>query len=1406
MERAGLLSGFALSVKLNRLNLLKNELRNTTLVSEQIQFACAADQHRLRRVLERIRRMPESDPRRAMDLARFETSQAQSIERRRAREAIKLSFEYDAELPITAHRESLIQLIRDRQVIVVCGETGSGKSTQLPKICLEAGFGRSAMIGHTQPRRLAARSIAARLRDEITSGNASDQTIGFKIRFTDATSPTTLVKLMTDGVLVAELARDRFLDAYEVLIVDEAHERSLNIDLLLAYLHRLLPKRPELRLIITSATIDAEKFSAHFSDALGPAPIVTISGRTYDVEIRYLGAENSKSHASKHPYLTNETNAHQNNFVEDIAYLNDDDRLLQAIDQLLSEMRGDILCFFPSERDIRWAHKILKGHLTTQGMGNRVELLPLYSRLTEAEQQRVFAPHKERRIILSTNVAESSLTVPGIYSVVDTGTARISRYAPRSKVQRLPIEPISQASANQRAGRCGRLAPGICIRLYDESDFLSRAAYTTPEIRRTDLAAAILQTELLNIGPLEALPLLDPPRPEMIRDGMSTLHEIGAVDEKEQLTEIGRKLGRWPVGPRVGRMMIEADKNGCLADVLIIAAALEAQDVRLRPPEKQGEADAAHEKFNDSQSDFISFLKLWDFYHRLKEELGRSRLEKACRENYLSLPRMREWSDMHRQLLQLTQDVGLRAGSRKLPSDSADFGTDQNRSINRIQRNSQNSPSDSQHNEFSLGYAAVHQSLLAGLLSGIAFLDDAKKYKGVGGIELLLWPGSGLRLKKPRWIVAAEIVETHQRYARTVASIDSDWIESISGHLLKRHHESPHFSRKAGGAMIYERATLFGLPVVPKRAVPLAPIDPGQARRILIDSGLVEQQLVTRAAFYQHNVRLLDEVQAWAAKTRRRDLIVDAFFLQQFYESRLPAHIVDRVSLEKADREKNEFRLTWDELVASFDRTAASHSFPESLTIGPTNLQLEYRFTPGTEDDGVTIRVPESAVGNLSEDRLGWLVPGLLEEKITNLIKALPKRLRRNLVPAPTMAAKAKAPLLALQAKQAPFWPSLCSVLSQFSGEKIRMEDFELERLESHLKIRLEIVDETGEVKQATRELEPSSRSRPASQAVTQSLAMSDHPEWYRDQMTTFQVDAIPRSIIVQQQGLRLERFVGLVDHGQFVRPELFETSVHAEVAMFGGLLRLFSLADHRELQSQVTHLPQFRDIQLWLSERFTGDRIRSELEGLLAKLAFLDIDTGELHASGIWSRQEFEDRRVDRVRRISMAAAEVGKWLPKFAQSYHSLRLAMPVKAPAWTTSLGDIQAQLDEFFKPRFMIYTPWPWLKEFPRYFQAIQHRIGRLKTAGIAQDEEQIKKLAVYEKDLKKRMESSGPFSSRIQLDNSREECWPIAKLAEYRWMIEEYRVSLFAQQLGTRFSISPKKLDKLREECDPLPTF
>jgi ATP-dependent helicase HrpA len=1326
-----------------------------------------------------MERMASDHPRRIADEARLRATLIQSIDRRLQRESIELKFGYDPELPITSHREEIFALLQKRQTLVVCGETGSGKSTQLPKICLEAGFGRRGMIGHTQPRRIAARSIAARLKEEMSESPTTLPIVGFKIRFNDATAPTTMVKLMTDGVLLAELARDRFLDSYEVIIIDEAHERSLNIDLLMAHLFRLRAKRPNLKIIITSATIDAERFAEYFADEQGHAPIIQVSGRTYPVEVRYLG---------------NEAMPGRN-----------EDRLQAAVESLLQESRGDILAFFPTERDIRAAHKTIQGGLNARGLGNRIEILPLYSRLSDAEQQKIFQPHKQRRIVLATNVAESSLTVPGIYSVIDTGTARIGRYAPRSKVQRLPVEPISQASANQRAGRCGRIGPGICIRLYDEADYAGRSPFTTPEIRRTDLASAILHTEMLKLGSLNDLHFIDPPRPEMIRDGIATLHEIGAMNDAGEITSIGRRLGRWPVGPRIGRMMIEAYQRDCLADVLIVASALEAQDVRLRPVEHQAAADSAHQKFIDPRSDFLSYLRLWDFYHRLKSELGRSRLERACRENFLSLPRIHEWIDLHRQLRSLVEESGWSVGPRRMET-----------SIEPIQ----------EIDSLPKGYDDLHQSMLVGLLSGIAYLDDQKRYKGVGGIELQLWPGSGVKQRKPKWIVASEIVETHQRYARNIAMIEQDWIEEAALHLLKRQHESPHFSRKAGAALIYEKASLFGLPIVARRPVPLAPIDPSAARRLLIDEGLVEKHLQTRAGFVQYNAKMLDEVQAWASKTRRRDLVVDPYFLQQHYDRTLPEEVVDRATLEKFDRSLTTPRTThpvhlqWDQLVASFDREQAQQNFPEQLTLGPTELPIEYRFAPGAEEDGLTVRVPDRVAVGLSDDKLAWLVPGLLEEKVAQLIKTLPKSLRRNLVPAPAIAAKAMPMLTELRDKSSPFWPSLCQVLSKLGGEPVRREDFDTNKLETHLNIRVEVTNDKGEVVKASRELSSLKQSMPM---VRREMVKADEstklPPWFSEKWTDFRIDLLPAKLEVEQGGLRVERFVGLVDAGEYAKPELFDFIEHAEEAMKSGLVRLFVLADNRELRSQLQHLPGMSDASMKLSDRLTANDLRDGLRDLMARVAFLESNDS---VSILRSKVEYESRRVDRIKRLSLAAAAMGTWLPRLTKSYHEMRLALPKPGAAWKANLEDVLRQLTRLFEPGFLRSTPWSSLSEYPRYLDAIKHRCSRWNAGGLAADSTKTSELVELQKDFEKRLSSEMQLAwfepctqpndwSKLRAqkpspptllpeDGATGESFkqPLGRLREYRWLMEEYRVSLFAQQLGTRVPISAKRLEKLRE--------
>ncbi|MBM4091762.1 MAG: ATP-dependent RNA helicase HrpA, partial [Planctomycetes bacterium] len=771
-------------------------------IERLIHLAMAPDRFRLRGRLRSLKQLASEGKPIERQLRQLSEHVDRSVTERRVRERGLPTIAYESSLPIHAKRAEIADAIRQHPAVIVCGETGSGKSTQIPKICLEMGRGVDGMIGHTQPRRLAARSIAARLAEELHV--PLGQQVGYKIRFTDRTRPETYVKLMTDGMLLAETTSDRFLNQYDTIILDEAHERSLNIDFLLGYVKRLLAKRAELRCIITSATIDAERFSAFFSDLGCRAPVIEVSGRCYPVEVRYQVAEESEEEPDASAQVA------------------------AAVHSLLAEQDGDILVFLPTERDIRETATVLGGQ--TRHRNGRIEVLPLYARLPSSEQNRVFADHRQQRVVLATNVAESSLTVPGIRAVVDTGTARISRYSPRSQVQRLPIEAVSQASADQRKGRCGRVGPGICIRLYSEEDYLARDKYTTPEIRRTNLASVILQTMALRLGPIEEFPFLDPPRPEAIRDGYRTLFELQAIDGQHALTELGHQLSRLPVDPRVGRMILAAHDYQCLDEVLIIAAGLEVHDPRERPAEKASAADECHAQFADPSSDFLSILKLWDFYHHLKSSLSRNQLRKACRQNFLSTNRLREWADIYRQLRQLVADAGWSLPARRNDYDS------------------------------------IHQALLTGLLSGVALRADAYSYTGGSGTTLHIWPGSSLFSSRPNWLVAAELVETTRRYCRVVARINPEWIERIAAHLLKRTYSEPHWNGRSGQAMTYERVSLFGLPVVPRRRVPLGPIDAETARQLFIQHALVEGDLPGPFPFLAHNRQVLKDIEQLAAK------------------------------------------------------------------------------------------------------------------------------------------------------------------------------------------------------------------------------------------------------------------------------------------------------------------------------------------------------------------------------------------------------------------------------------------------------------------------------------------------------------------------------------------------------------
>jgi ATP-dependent helicase HrpA len=1290
-------------------------------LAARLPHALGADRHRLRqrlRGLQRARRQQQACDRQYERLVR-DIERSCALREQRATGVPRVTF--DPALPITEKLGEIRAALQTHPVVIVCGETGSGKSTQLPKLCLELGRGIDGRIGHTQPRRIAARAIAARLAEELGSPLGRD--VGFKIRFTDTTQPATYIKLMTDGILLAETQHDRFLEQYDTLIVDEAHERSLNIDFLVGYLKRLLTKRRDLKLIITSATIDANRFAAHFAAAPDgpPAPVINVSGRTYPIEVRY------------HPLVPPEDGA-------------DEPDLLQAIGDAAAELvitgPGDILVFLPTEREILEAAKVLRGrHLADAGL--RAEILPLYARLSVQEQNKIFQPHSQRRIVLATNVAESSLTVPGIRFVIDTGTARISRYSPRRKVQRLPIEPISQASADQRAGRCGRVGPGICVRLYSEAEHLVRERFTTPEIRRASLAAVILQAEALQLGVLEEFPFLDPPKGDAIRDGYQTLYELGALDDEGGLTEIGQRLARLPVDPRIGRMILAADQERCLQEVLIIAAALEVQDPRDRPADKQPAADACHSQFQDESSDFLSYLKLWDFYHALREKLSKNQLQKACRQNFLSPTRMREWLDIHRQLCQLAEEAGLRHKPRR--------------------------------ND----YGAIHRALLRGLLSNVARRSETYEYTGAGGNKFHLWPGSGVFAQKPAWIMAAELVETTRNYARTVARIEPRWIEDVAGHLLERSYSDAHWSRRAASAMAYERAELAGLAVVHRRRVRYSQIAPLVSRELFLRHGLVEGQFNTGAAFLSHNQKLLKEIESLAAKTRRTDLFVSAQTRFDFYDARVPAHVCDGNSFErwrgKAERKAPRLLfMTRAELVPEETATAESQEkYPEGVQVGERELPLHYHFAPGTDDDGITVVVPQSAVEQLSPGRLGWLVPGMLEEKVVALIRTLPKASRRLLVPAPDTARRAVAEL---QFGEGSFADAVAQALTRVSGEPIAAHEFQWDRLPPHLQMNVHIVDDRGQVIVSGRDLEQLRRELHSRTAAA--FAASDQRQWQRDDLVAWDFGDLPAEVRWERSGLVVTGYPTLVDQGASVSLRLAPSAVQAAAQTRRGIRRLCCLAERDELRAQVAWLPNLDKLELLAAPLCSARSLEQQLSELLADRAFLDTDELPRTADAF---RRFLDRGREQ---IGLAVQDVTRLVLPLLEAQQAARLAVErLPAGRWPEVTQDLRGQLANLTPSGFLSRTPWQWLQHFPRYFHAIELRVDKLLHGAQLRNQQHTAQVANYWR----------AYLQRAEEEQAQGICDP--ELEQFRWMLEELRVSLFAQELGTSLPISTKRLQQ-----------
>jgi ATP-dependent helicase HrpA len=1294
-------------------------------VHHLIAQAMRGDQFHFRRQLRTLREAAKQNRPHDRNLTRLATEVQESVDRRAKRAASIPTIPFDDDLPVSQRRDELRQALLEHQVLVVCGETGSGKSTQLPKICLEAGRGIDGVIGHTQPRRIAARSIATRISQEL---RGSAGLVGSKVRFNDETGPQTLIKLMTDGILLAETQRDRFLNQYDTLIIDEAHERSLNIDFLLGYLKQLLPRRPDLKVIITSATIDAERFAEHFATNRGPAPILTVSGRTYPVEVRWRPPAN-----------------------EDDDEPDWDRAIAQAIDEVSAIDNGDVLVFLPTERDIHDLAKVLRGRdFPGDRAGRKTEILPLYARLPTSEQNRVFAPHPHRRIVLATNVAESSLTVPGIRYVIDPGTARISRYSARSKFQRLPIEPIAQSSADQRKGRCGRVGPGICVRLYSEQDYLSRERFTPPEVQRTSLASVILQLKTLNFGEIEEFPFMDPPRPEAIRDGIKTLFELGALDEANQLTPLGRRLGRLPVDPRVGRIILAGDDEGCLSDILIIAAVLELQDPRERPLDKQQVADECHAQFAVEDSDFLGFLKLWDFFDELRHKLSRSALRKACHQNFLSYNRIQEWLDVHRQLLELCAELGLKPQQRR---------------------------NDSQ---------AIHRALLTGLLSNVALKGEGQEYQVGGGAKVVLWPGSALRPRPPKWVVAAEQIETTRRYLRVAGKIDPGWIERLAAHLIKRSYGEPTWNPQRACVTAPEKVSLWGLAVMQRASVNFGPIDPVQSRTLFIRHALVRGEYQTPGKFRQRNQKLLDDLKQLEKKIRHAHFTVDEQVLEAFFDTRIPPHVFDGARFEKwrqvAERDQPDLLcFQQSDLLGDDSPQVTAANYPDQLSLQGSPLPLDYRFDPGHAADGVTLTVPMHLLNQIDRRRVDWLIPGLLEERVLGLIKGLPKELRRLLVPANDTAK--------LVAQAMPFGTGdLCAVLArdleQIAGQPVDPALLKIDNLPEHLRLNIRVIDSEGKTIAEGRDLIHLQQKLGVQVARSFQQVSQADPRWNRTGITKWDFGELPLETAVLQGGLQVRGFPAVVAEGEGVALRLLDSAERAAAASRQGLRRLFVLANQRELKNQVSHLPVLEQkLPLGTTIQQAG-RLKSELIELLADRAlYRDEPPGRLPRPT--NEAQWRELSAAGTRRIGLATQDLcelmGPLLATRAQAKQAIdRLGV---MPTVQYAVRDAKDQLAQLTPDGYLVSTPWTWLQQYPRYLQSLAIRLQKLQAGGLARDQKGYERVQPFVLAYEQRLAA---LATRGISD---------PQLEHFRWMLEEFRVSVFTQELRTALPVSEKRLEE-----------
>ncbi len=1221
--------------------------------------------------------------------------------------------QFPDDLPISLRRDDIADAIKNNQVVVIAGETGSGKTTQIPKICLALGRGTAGLIGCTQPRRIAARTMATRVASELDS--PLGQVVGYKVRFSDRLSPNTYIKFMTDGILLAETQNDRFLEAYDTIIIDEAHERNLNVDFLLGYLRQLLPKRPDLKLIITSATIDTQRFAAHFNNA----PIIEVSGRTYPVETRYR------------PLLTDADND------RDVTQ-----GILDAVDEI--DQHDDILIFLAGERDIRETTEALRKHKLSH-----TEVLPLYARLSSAEQNQIFNPGNLRRIVLATNVAETSLTVPRIKAVIDPGLARISRYSIRNKVQRLPIEPISRSSADQRKGRCGRISAGICIRLYSAEDYDLRPEFTDPEILRTSLAAVILQMLALRLGDVYNFPFVEPPTTKMINDGFTLLTELGAVNDERKLTNIGRQLAKMPIDPRIGRMVLAAKQEACLHEILIIASALSIQDPRERPMDAQQAADIAQQQFTDKESDFLSYLKLWNFFQENSKHLSQSKLRKLCRQNFLSYMRMREWRDIHQQLHTFVRESGW------------------------------------QVNELEANYASIHRALLNGLLGNIAFKTEAEKgkpdvYLGTRNIKFYLFPGSGLFKKPPKWTMAGELVETSRLYARCCAKIEPDWVELVAGDLCQHHYFEPHWQKRQAQVGAFEKVTLYGLTIVAKRRINYGPLDPTLAREIFIRNALVQAEYNCNAKFFQHNQELIAEVEALEHKSRRQDILADEEQIYAFYDARIPQGIYSGHAFEKWRKieEKQQPKLLFlskEDLMQHDGDKITPQAFPDNLALVGINLPLSYHFEPGQQNDGVTVNIPLSLLNQLSPQTFEWLVPGLLEEKITALLRGMPKTIRKAFVPVPNVAKDAVETLVNpqvsfrqggsfLEYPQQPLLEALTIFCHRRLGKPLPDQVWNLAILPAHLLMNFRLIDDKSKELEIGRDLLELQYKWGNQASATSQQQIADKTGLERDNLTNWDFADLPNQVTIKFNSMTMQGFPTLIEQENQVNLRILDKPNLAQ--HLAGLRQLFLL--NLPTKKLLKQMPI--NSKLCLQYMKIGN-----CEQLKRSMLITIVDSIFLTEPLSTKKSEFEYRLYAGKTELLPSAAEYAIQLAQVLEEYNIVNQQLQ-KFSNNIKAIPEIKQHLQHLVYEDFVQDVSLAQLKHLPRYLKAIQLRLTRLSHDP--------------NKDARK-AEPIIPLWQAYWQRHSEENL----DLVEFRWMLEELRVSLFAPELKTAYPVSVQRLQR-----------